>query len=250
MIKFSLTIILFLFGSVLTFAQGNWGGGVDDENLHFGFTFQYIGSEYKIQKKVDWREPQSGDGETESLKSISSSVHPGFGLGFVSNLYLTKHLDLRFTPTLVFADRVVDYEFLSAKTYEQDAVPSPEGLTRRAVASTMVEFPLLLKLKSDRRGNFRAYLVGGAKYGMDIVSKKKADDGDKVYFAKYLKNKKNILSYEVGIGFDLYFDYFKLSPEIKLSNSFNSVLKPDLEPYSNPIEKLFLRNFIFSLYFE
>ena len=32
----------------------NWGGGVDDDNLHYGFTFQYISSELKILKKADW----------------------------------------------------------------------------------------------------------------------------------------------------------------------------------------------------
>jgi len=67
---------------------------------------------------------------------------------------------------------------------------------------------------------------------------------------KFLKNKKSFLSYEVGIGFDLYFEYFKLSPEFKLSNSVNSILKEEEHPYASPIEKLFLRNFVFSLYFE
>ncbi len=241
-------LIVFLCLNVL--AQGNWGGGVDEENLHFGFTFQYIGSEYKIQKNLDWRMPQTGDNVTDELKSISSQVSPGFGLGFVSDFYLTKHLNLRFTPTLVFADRMIDYEFMSGKNYDQSEVISPDGFTRRSVSSTMTEFPLSLKLKSDRRGNFRAYILGGVKYGIDIASKKKFDDGDKDYFYKFLKNQKGIFSYEAGLGFDLYFEFFKLSPEIKLSNSFKSVLKRDNEPYSSPIDKLFLRNFIFSLYFE
>lgn len=247
--RLSLSVFM-IFLCLHIFAQGNWGGGVDEENLHFGFTFQYIGSEYKIQKNANWRMPQTGDTVTDELKSISSQSNPGFGLGFVSDFYLTKHLNLRFTPTLVFADRMIDYEFVSGTDYGQDQVPSPAGFTRRAVSSTMTEFPLSLKLKSDRRNNFRAYLLGGIKYGIDIASKKKSDDGDKDYFYKFLKNQKGILSYEVGLGFDLYFEFFKLSPEIKLSNSFKSVLKRDFEPYSSPIDKLFLRNFIFSLYFE
>lgn len=248
--RISLSIFLVFLCSNI-FAQGNWGGGVDEENLHFGFTFQYIGSEYKIQKRANWRSPQTGDGVTEELISISSQVSPGFGLGFVSDFYLTKHLNFRFTPTLVFADRMIDYEFASGTTYEQDKVPSPAaGISRRSVSSTMTEFPVSLKLKSDRRNNFRAYLIGGVKYGIDIASKKKFDDGDKTYFNKFLKNQKGVFSYEAGLGFDLYFEFFKLSPEIKLSNSFKSVLKRDLEPYSTPIDKLFLRNFIFSLYFE
>lgn len=248
----SLFVVLFFLCSNVK-AQGNWGGGVDEENLHFGFTFQYIGSEYKIQKNPDWRSPQTGDNVTDELLSISSAENPGFGLGFVSDFYLTKHLNLRFTPTLVFADRIIDYEFKSKITHEpaKGEVKSPEGLTRRSVSSTMTEFPISLKLKSDRRNNFRAYIIGGVKYGIDIASKSKSvDDEGTAYFNKLLKNQKGILSYEAGLGFDLYFEFFKLSPEIKLSNSFKSVLKRDNEPYSTPIDKLFLRNFIFSLYFE
>ncbi|ADY52517.1 probable protein-translocating porin PorT [Pseudopedobacter saltans DSM 12145] len=250
--KLSVLLSLLLF-SLVSFAQGNWGGGVDDETLHFGFTFQYIGSEYKIEKAANWRGPffdKADPGPIDSLTSISSFVNPGFGLGFVSDLYLTKHLNLRFTPTLTFTDRMADYVFISGKGYEQDGADSPQGKTRRSVAATMVDFPLSLKLKSDRRNNFRAYLIGGVKYGIDIASKKKFDDGDKDYFYRFLKNQKKIPSYEIGIGFDLYFEFFKLSPEIKLSNSFKSVLKRDNEPYSESIDKLFLRNFVFSLYFE
>ena len=260
MIKKLSFVFLSLLFSVAAFAQGNWGGGVDDETLHFGFTFQYIGSEYKIQKAVNWKEPLFNREDlanfpnpqnVDTLVSISSALNPGFGLGFVSDLYLTKHLNLRFTPTLTFTDRVVDYGFKhSNEDYKQDKVEAPDGKIRRSVNATMVDFPLSLKLKSDRRNNFRAYLIGGLKYGIDIASKKKFDDETKDYFQKFLKNQKKFMSYEIGIGFDLYFEFFKLSPEIKLSNSFKSVLKRDNEPYSESIDKLFLRNFVFSLYFE
>ncbi|WP_304062240.1 outer membrane beta-barrel protein [Pedobacter glucosidilyticus] len=250
MIKSLSVLLLTIFFAIGAQAQGNWGGGVDDETLHFGFTFQYIQSEYKIQKGLNWRDNLVDNSITERLKSVSSSLNPGFGIGLLANLYVTKHLDLRFTPTLIFADRVIDYEFESGNKYEQETVPSPEGFTRRAVSSTMIDFPLLLKLKSDRKGNFRAYLIGGLKYGYDIGAKKNADDADNTYFNKLLKNQQGILSYEAGLGFDLYFEFFKLSPEIKISNSINSVLRRGEDPYSTPLDKLFLRNFIFSLYFE
>ena len=254
MIKSLSVLLSLIFLAIGAQAQGNWGGGVDDEPLHFGFTFQYIGSEYKIQKGLNWRdnitEPpdiQSTQPITERLKSISSSLNPGFGIGLLANLYVTRHVDLRFTPTLVFADRVIDYEFESGNSYDQETVVSPEGITRRAVSSTMVDFPLLVKLKSERKGNFRAYLIGGLKYGFDIGAKKKADEA---YFIRLLNNQQGILSYEAGLGFDLYFEFFKLSPEIKIANSVNSVLRRGNDPYSTPLDKLFLRNFIFSLYFE
>jgi hypothetical protein len=253
-IKFFLSIILSLVIGQ-TFAQGNYGGGVDAEDIHFGFTFQYISAEYKIIKANDWRkpflDPERGNmAVTDSLRSIHSPTNPGFGIGFVSNVRLNKNLDLRFTPTLVFTDRVIDYQFNNGQNYEQQGTVSPDGFTRRTVSAVMMEFPVGIKLKSERRNNFRAYVLGGMKYGINIASKKKEDDAINNAEFKFLKNNKDILSYEVGIGFDLYFEFFKLSPEIKISNSVNSVLRRDNTPYATPLERLFLRNFQFSLYFE
>ncbi|WP_423147280.1 outer membrane beta-barrel protein [Rubrolithibacter danxiaensis] len=239
--RFTLIAILVLMRLSL-FAQ-NWGGGVDNELLHFGFTFQYISSEYKILKKKDWRAPFT-DPETnalvsDSLYSISSPPTPGFGLGFVSDLALGDHANLRFTPAMVFTDRLLDYNYLDTTQFRQ-----------KKVSATMIDLPIGIKLKSDRRNNFRAYLIGGLKYSVDIISKKKTNDEGLDFSEKFVKNKRGILSYEAGIGFDFYFEFFKLSPEIKLSNSVNSVLKSEVNPYSSPLDKLFLRNLQFSLYFE
>lgn len=242
--------------SVPAFSQGNWGGGVDDETLHFGFAFQYVNAEYKIIKVPNWNAPIENidsPGNFESFTAIKSPPNPGFGLGFVSDLYLNKNMNLRFTPTLVFGDRFIRYRFNRTLDNKfEDVVEEQDGASwvEKTVKSTMVEFPLLLKLKSDRRNNFRAYLIGGLKYGIDIASEQKTNDEKKTYFNKMLKNHKNFMSYEMGIGFDLYFEFFKLSPEIKLSNSFKSIVERNDTPYSNALEKLFLRNLIISLYFE
>ena len=240
--KYFLSIILTLFLANNTFGQQNWGGGVDDEPFHFGFTFQFVSSEYKVLKKAEWRnEFPSPDGEETkpTLYSISSPVSPGFGLGFVSNYRLGKNADIRFTPALVFSDRLLDYEYASETDFKQ-----------QKVQSTLVDFPLGIKIKSDRRKNFRAYMIAGAKYSVDIVSKKKTNDLDKIWTEKFVKNTRNILWYEAGVGLDLYFEFFKLSPELKLANSFQSVLRPEDHPYSAPLDKLILRNLQFSLYFE
>lgn len=237
--------------SIITFnktiAQENWGGGVDGEQLHFGFKFQYVSSEYKIQKIENWKgpfiDPFNGLPMIDSqLRSLSSPVTPGFGLGFVSDYRLGNNANLRFTPGMVFTDAIVNYEF-----------EDPALSVQRKVQGTLIDLPLGIKLKSDRRKNFRAYVIGGAKYSIDIVSKKKTDDIALSPEAKYLKSLKNTVWYEAGLGFDLYFEFFKMSPELKFSQSRRSVLKDNdrLEnPYTAPINKLFVRNIQFSLYFE
>jgi len=227
--------------STLASAQ-NWGGGVDDEPLHFGFTFQYISSEFKILKKANWQNPYSDaeDSGSSSLRSISSTPSAGFGIGFVVNKRLGENADLRFTPVLVFNDRSLTYEYFNSNDNNI-----------KKVQTTLVEFPLGIKIKSNRRNNYRAYILGGAKYSTDISSKKKTNNALQTDpMSKFVNNERKYLSYEAGFGLDLYFEYFKMSPEIKLSYGTSNALISEPTRYAAPIDKLMLRHVTFSLFFE
>jgi len=239
-----LTIILLLFGCNL-FAQHApaWGGGADQHDLSFGFSFSYVNSYFKILKKTGWQspflDPQNGNQPvTSDLNSISSPGSAGFAVGFLCRYSLTDHLEIRTTPSLIFADRALDYTYVTAS----------DDVTK-TVQSTTVDFPLLFKLKSDRISDFRAYLVGGVKYSYSITSKLNSDANADL-LDKTVKNVGSYPSYEIGVGCDIYFEYFKLSPELKISNSFGNVLVPENQPFSGPISKLYLHTLMFTLYFE
>lgn len=258
-------ILSLLMVSTATFAQ-NWGGGIDDEDWSFGFNFQYISAEYKILKKPNWRspfyevpnaldpsyDPNSGIPITPNLNAISSAPSPGFGLGFVMNRMISDNFDIRATPSLIFSDRVVTYEYepMAPIDVGNGQTKNFQKVVDKKVQATMFEFPLGIKVKSNRLNNFRVYWLGGAKYSIDIASKKKTFDEGEAAVNKFLKNKRNYLSYETGIGFDIYFEYFKMSPEIKLSYSANDLLQHDNTVYANPIDKLKLRQLTFSLIFQ
>lgn len=237
-------LILFCFKSgVAQQIVPAWGGGADLHDMSFGFVFQYVATDYKIIKKPDWRTPyydkQSQRNLTDSLAGISSKASQGFAIGFIARYRVTDHLEIRSTPTLVFADRLLDYSYNTASQNVE-----------KQLQTTMVEFPISFKLKSDRLGNFRAYLLGGVKYS-GLIGSKKQDDPNADPLSKNIANIKGYASYEAGIGFDIYFEYFKLSPELKLSNSFGNMLVADNNnPYSRPIDKLFLHTIMFSFYFE
>jgi hypothetical protein len=236
--------LFLLFCSNLALAQvPAWGGGADQNDLSFGFTFGYLTSSYKIIKQPNWRAPYFDNGAgkyiTDSLNSIVSNAQPGFSIGFITRYRLTEHLEARVTPSLVLADRSVTY-----------AYTNPAENVTKQVQATTADFPFLLKLKSDRIGNFRAYLLGGIKYTFAIG---KGDGGDNTNtdpLQKPLKNVSGYASYEAGIGCDIYFEFFKLSPEIKISNSLGNVLVAENQPFSNPISKLLLHTLTLSLYFE
>jgi hypothetical protein len=237
-----LIIIFIFFCSKSLFAQAPaWGGGADQQDFSFGFTFQYVNSYFKIDKKPDWRkpfyDPGVGKNITDFLNSISSNGSPGFAVGFIARYRLSEHLEVRTTPGLVFADRTLSYAY---------ATPSQD--VDKPVQATSVEFPISLKLKSDRIMDFRAYILAGIKYSDAIGSKKNSPDTDPL--DQLVRNKNGFGSYEVGLGCDIYFEYFKLSPEIKLSNSIGNMLIPENNPFSTPINKLSLHTVTFSLLFE
>jgi hypothetical protein len=239
-----LASILLGFCSNLLLAQGRvpaWGGGADQDDIAFGFSFGYVSSYYKIVKKPDWRTPffdqQSGTYITEPLNSISSQSLPGFAIGFITRYRLSEHLELRSNPALIFADRQLYYTY-----------PTAANDVTKQVQSTSVDFPLSLKLKSDRIGDIRAYILGGIKYTAAVGGKK--DDSNLDPLDRLVKNNSGFGSYEAGLGCDIYFEFFKLSPELKISNSLGNVLTPENQPYSSPISKLGVHTVTFSLVFE
>ncbi len=226
------------------------GGGADDNDLSFGFTFQYLMQNYKIVKQPDWQKPLFNNEDpfnqlTTNATSISSRSTPGFSVGFITRYRLTEFLEARTTPSLVFADRELLYTF--AKPNTPNSQLQNDDIARQ-VQTTTIEIPLLLKLRSERIGNFRGYLIGGAKYSI-AMNKGEADRNDAPLQQK-IQNKRGFASYEAGIGCDIYFEYFKMSPEIKVGNSFGNVLVANNVPLISPLSKLFLHSVMFSLHFE
>ena len=218
-----------------------WGGGADQNDLSFGFSFQYLMQDFKIVKQPYWRtpirDPETGKDLTTPLTSINSRSTPGFTVGFITRYRLTEHLEARTTPALVFADRELNYTF--EKTSED---------LNRQIQTTSIDVPLLLKLRSDRINNIRAYILGGVKYSM-AVSKGKIDENEFPLQQKILNNR-GFASYEAGFGCDIYFEIIKMSPEIKVGNSFGNILAGNNVPLAAPISKLFLHSIMFSLHFE
>lgn len=238
-----LTVLLFCFLVGINFVKAqNWASGIDEDKFNWGYSFQYVSAEYKIWKTQNWRNgftDLTGSQITEGIKSIESQPTPGFAIGFVGNRKITNHLDARFTPSLVFSDRKIKYTFVGLDPIE------------KKISATMIDLPVSLKLKSDRLMNFRAYMLGGLKYSIDMASKKKLDNSlvdDEL--SKNINHQKSFLSYEAGAGMDFYFGFFKMSTEIKVSQTFKNIIIPEYTVFSSPIEKAKLRHFTFSLFFE
>ena len=223
---------LFLFFTTNIFAQRHTVPlnlpNYDRKAIHFGFLIGLNSMDFKIfQNNIS----------SDSLFILQSQEQKGFNLGIVSNLRLGRNSDLRFLPTLSFVSRRINYSIKNKDLVEQ---------INKEVESTFIEFPINLKFKSNRYNNGRAYLITGAKYSLDLASKKNIEDDDN----ELIKLNKGDLMYEIGFGIDFYLQYFKFSPEFKATFGLINMLIPDDGVYNNSIEKLMTRGFTLTFTFE
>ena len=203
----------------------------DFKKLHFGFTLGINDLNFNMQKN-------SNTITNDTLRTLNSKSQKGFNLGIVSNLRLSKFTDLRFVPTLVFGERHLYYGFIDDQENNDEVI--------KRIESTLIDFPIYIKYKSARYNNFRTYVIGGLKYSMDIASQDKIDDEGQ----EIVKLKKNDLMGEVGFGLDFYLEYFKFSPQIKLSYGLLNLLSKDESVYTQSLNKLTTNGWMLSFTFE
>jgi len=205
----------------------------DLATFHFGFLLSYNTADFFVERKPY-------DPATDTLLVLDHVKQPGFNLGIISSLNMTPNLSLRFLPTLSFQDRQLQYTFLkdNGKT----------ALYTKQVESTYLEFPLLLKLRSDRINNFAVYLIAGGKYSMDMASQK---DVNQVLDEEIvLKLQRNDYSAEVGGGMDMFLPYFKFGVELKMGIGIPNLLINDGTRFSAPIESLRSKTYMLTFTFE
>ncbi len=204
----------------------------DRQIVHFGFILGVNTLNFTAKPIEDIR-------SLDSLMTVTPQKASGFSLGIVSNLHLGDNLDFRFLPTLSFGERSLVYQI---KNLAADSIYE----RTKPVESTLLEFPLMMKFKSQRHGNYRAYVLGGFKPTLDLASQDKVDSRGE----KLLKLKRNDYHYEIGMGFDFYSQYFKFSPELKLAFGMRNLIIPEGNIYTSGIDRLTSRAIYLSFTFE
>lgn len=188
----------------------------DERLISYGFVIGLHTSGYQV-KYSDQFTSQNYD----TLHSVMAPMSAGFSLGFLVNMRLFDVLDLRLMPKAGFYDYKLHYQYTDRATSDQ------------LIETTMMEFPMLLKYKSLRRGNVRMYMVGGFTPAFELSGKNDVESN-----TANLSVKKLNLTADAGIGFDFYFPLFKFSQEIRFSKGLPNVLGSDPSVYRDPIRKL------------
>ena len=242
--------------SLAVISQENDGYGVNlpkfyKTRLHFGFTIAANTTDYRINPKPNSQFPDTlliANKDTTRLRvsTIYTQPAPGFAIGLVADARLHDYVRLRFTPSISFASRKIEYT-LANQTRDTFKV------FQKTVESTFLIFPLETKIQSKRLGNFSAYVIGGYGYALDLASRKKAA-GVATGGPNQLDNNVKVLRddffYSAGAGTDFYLEYFKLGLEIKLQVGTKNLLNPSNNIFSNSIDKIRSRMVVFTITFE
>ena len=163
----------------------------------------------------------------------------GFALGLLATGRLNHRFEARFNPQLIFTERNIFY-----KLKYPDPIDGTE--VTKKVESVVFSFPLQMKFRSDRIGNFRVYMLAGGKADIDLAATARAKRAEDL-----VKLQKFDYGIEAGMGFNFYFPSFILSPEIKISNGLRNIHSRDEHlKYSNVIDRMQSRMIVFSIHLE
>jgi hypothetical protein len=228
-----LCLVLSILGVNTTQAQGfgyfkKHMEHYEDRTLHYGFYFAAPSTSFNIRRSENFV-------QKDSIYSITSPNTPGFTVGFLMNFRLSNRLDVRLSPmTVSIYGRQVEYK----SPGRADAYPELRE-------STWVEFPIMLKYKSERRKNTRMYLLGGCKFGLEANVRKKESPS----YGR-LSTKTSDFSIEYGVGLERFFEYFKFAPELRFSHGLTNLFVPNKSPFSQGIDRLSSHTVTLYLMFE
>lgn len=202
----------------------------DEKPYHFGFSLGFNYYDFRIQEIADLA-------GLEGYYNVQSEVSPGYTIRIISSLRLAEYLDLRFTPGFAATERKLHFDVV-------EPITERRMMVERRIESSFIELPFTLKWKSQRINDYRLYVQGGIKHNIDLASDEDVVD-DRVF-----KIRQNDFAYELGIGVDLYFEFFKFSPEIIATFGVSDLMVPDGTFYVEGIDKLQSRAILINFTFE
>lgn len=227
------TKIVFLFALSFGFlfqvnAQGMFGltssSGADDKLISYGFFLATHRAGYQIKYSELFLDPTNT--ANNQIHSIYPKITPGFSLGFTGILRFHDQINLMFTPKIGFFEYRFDVNYFnptSNQTYPGNSPGNSDPTSNLGYRTeelineaTMVELPLLLKYRSQRFNNTRMYFIGGASYQFRTKSQDEANLDPIVTTGRDY-------TIEAGMGFELYFKFFKFAPEIRFSHGLNNL---------------------------
>jgi hypothetical protein len=201
----------------------------DMKTVRWGFYLGLNNTDYKIAYK---------DKETfgDAIDKISTETNIGFNVGLLGDLRLHKNINLRLEPGLYYSKKIIDFTYLHNETREAN--------------STFLYVPLLVQFSTDRIRNIRPYIAGGLAYGHNFSSAYNDKDDNAT---GQFRLQSNTYFYELALGMDFYFYFFKFSPSIRGVFAINNEIQYDERvdsQWTAPIDFLGTRGVFLRLAFQ
>lgn len=222
--------------------QGYFGltnnSGSDDKFTSYGFFLGMHTASYQLRYSPEFLNPAVP--ANNAIHSIFPKFTPGFSLGFIGILRFHDQANLIFTPKIGFYEYKVDVNYFDGATATTPSTPDNTSLinlgyrTEELVnEATMVELPVVFKYRSMRFNNTRMFFVAGGSYLFNTKAREEINLDPIVTASRDF-------TVEAGMGFEIYFKYFKFAPEIRFSHGINNLYLADKNSpeIQNAIESL------------
>jgi hypothetical protein len=197
--------------------------GQDENFISYGFFLAGHSNTWRMKYSEAFLDPFNPN--LSKIQSIVPVYSGGFSLGFLVTFRLHDQLNLLITPKVGFYEFRTDVNFFTSNSVNNNT--NNEIIFKRETyinEATMVEFPLIFKYKAQRFNNTRMFFTGGGSAMFRTKDQEEANIEDLVTSGKDF-------TVDVGMGFDLYFKFFKFSPEVRFSHGLLNVYRPE---ESNP----------------
>jgi hypothetical protein len=211
----------------------------DRQPYHFGFVLSLNTANLMIE--YDERFIQFSD----SVLAINTVSQPGFNLAMLASWDMSGNWHLRFIPTLSFEERILEYTLIA----DNGRIES----IRKNVSSTNIDFPLLVKYRTNRINNVALYTLFGGQFSLDLASQRNVNnfnDTGSLVDDITVRIDNQIFSAVGGIGIDFFLPYFKFGVELKTNIGLNNLLIKEDTPFSNPLQSIRTQSIVLSFTFE
>jgi hypothetical protein len=202
--KYRIVMLLLLLSCLMAYGQRKKLQSqpyADQKMFHLGFTVGMNAQDLIL----------SHTGAADALGDVwfaeIPSYSPGFSVGIIADKYLNHYMNLRAIPSLHFGGKRFTYR-------EQDA-PDASNNYNFSLKTNYLALPVHVRFSSERLNNIRPYVLAGGFVNYEIGAKNEPE----------IKFKKMDYGIEIGLGCNLYFPLFKLSPELRFSFGLRDLIE-------------------------
>ncbi len=171
--------------------------------------------------------------------------NPGININLITDYRLNKYMDLRFLPGIQFGQRDLTVRDLGK-----------DSISTWSIESICLDFPILVKYRSQRVNNYAPYVIGGINPRVDL----QGSIGKTFQKATRLLRPYD-LYVELGVGCDFYIAMAKVAMELKFSvgmldlmpvptDNFYKLADPKFFQYVSSIDQIFSRMVVLSFHVE